>query len=143
MENLIDNRQEEEEKMQQMEDEVKKKLVKKNIFSFKFLVLYMITLIRTLTGFYYGGEFKYIGMRLINDDNFITQVAMGAFFLNFMIRFLFGKMHEKFGILCLYYFNIITNFLMSFSLLVLDRSYTGVFLLICFQRIASGIFLIL
>ena len=124
--------------MEKMEYEVKKNLIWNNIFSFKFLVMYMITLIRTLTCFYYGGEFKYFGMFLINDDAFLTKVALGAFVLNFLMRLSVGKLYESFGLTCMYFVNIIINLGMSVSLLFYGHSYTAVFMFICFQRLSSG-----
>lgn len=122
-----------------MEEKVKKDLIWKNIFSFKFGIMYLITLIRTLTCFYYGGEFKYFGMFLVNDDAFITKVALGAFVLNFMMRLSVGKLYESFGMTFMYFMNIVINLGMSLSLLYYGHSYTAVFLFICFQRLSSGI----
>ena len=108
------------------------------LFSTEFLLVFALTSIKSFSGFFYGENVKEIGNYMIEDDLFVTKVAMLGAFLNFLMRFSIGKLYEIFGIKMLYAINMILEMVQSLVLIFFGKTYLGFTIFILIWRASLG-----
>ena len=108
------------------------------LFSTEFLLVFLLTSIKSFSGFFYGENVKEIGNYMIEDDLFVTKVAVVGAFLNFLMRFSIGKLYEIFGIKMLYAINMMLEMSQSLVLIFFGKTYLGFTVFILTWRASLG-----
>lgn len=108
------------------------------LFSLAFLSVYLLTSAKSFSNFFYGQNFKEIGMSLIKDDSLITNIALFAGLFNFAIRFSMGRLNDIFGIKMLYLINMGIEMLISLVLIFYGDTFLGFSLFTIGYRMSSG-----
>ena len=65
------------------------------LFSPKVMFIFIIGVLRNLTGYYYLSQIKYIGTLYVNNDRFVTLAILFSLSINFVFRFGFGPIVKK------------------------------------------------
>ena len=61
----------------------------------KVMLIYLIGILRNLSGCYYTCQIKYIGIIYINNDDFVTLTILASISINFIFTFGFGPIVER------------------------------------------------
>ena len=115
-----------------------KPLVSNVLFSKEFILIFILTSIKSFSCFFYEQNIKEIGNYMIEDDLFITKVAMFGAFLNFLMRFSIGKLYKIIGIKMLYAINMILEMIQSLVLIFYGKTYLGFTIFIFIWRTSFG-----
>lgn len=113
-------------------------LVKAQLYSSKFLLLFLITVIKGSINFYYSNETKLIGMRMVHDDLFITYSTVIGIVINFLFRLTSGKLEDWVGFGGMYFLNIFLNICTSFTPFLIPNPKIALCVFITFQRTSNG-----
>lgn len=108
------------------------------MLSLGFWCLYLVTISKSFTNFYYGEYFKEIGMYLIRDDMFITKMAMIGSVVNFLSRFSMGYLFKLFGLKCLYCLNVFLEMVESVVVIYFGTTRLGFALFLFIFRASEG-----
>lgn len=122
------------------EKEISQKEVWATLFSGKFILIYIVTVLRTGVSFYYSNQMKLLGMNLINDDRFISRMTIFGFIVNLTVRLNVGKLYNYMGFNGLYCVQIVSNFTCSVILFYFGHFKLGYLMFMLIQRISSGRF---
>ena len=135
---LIDKLQNFEDKPPQPSKPIPKFKVLGKLLTCKFILLYVVSFLKTGVSFYYSNHVKIIGMTLIGDDRILTYAMIPGFLTNLFVRLSAGFFYKKFGFNVMYYTQISSNFLCSMILLKYGNLCTGFFAFVIMQRVSSG-----
>ena len=113
------------------------------IFSIGFISVLVVSILKAITNFMYNSLFKEFAMFFVNDDFFATQCAIAGIFFNLITRFFMGKLYEQLGIKWVYFVNMVLELLHLNTILFFGKNKFGFFIFYTFNRISSGILLIL
>ena len=61
----------------------------------KVVFIFIIGILRNLSGYYYTCQIKYVGTVFINDDDFVTLAILISISINFIFTFGFGPIVER------------------------------------------------
>ena len=108
------------------------------LFSADFIVMYLITLLKTSSSFYCSAEIKTIGMLLIGDDAFLTKIILGGILLSMSTRLSMGWIYNFFGMKMTYFVNLLFELLSVVFLFFFGHRKLGFAAFGIFTRISSG-----
>ena len=112
--------------------------VKSAFLSMGFLSIFVLSVAKSFSSFFFGENFKEIGLYLIKDDRLITNIGLVTGGVNFLVRFSMGKLYEKLGLKLLYLFNMAGEVMCALTLLFWGRSKLGFTLFTVIWRCSSG-----
>ena len=112
--------------------------LKKIMLSSPFIIIYLITLIKTTSNFYFSAEIKTLGMFYVNDDYFLTNIISVGIFFSFFTRLAIGMIYNYMGMRLTYFINILFEMLCSVFLFFSGHSKTGFLIFVLCSRISSG-----
>ena len=110
------------------------------LFSWKFVLMYVITLCKSGVNLYYGNEAKFLSLKMIEDDGFITTILLVGVVINVCMRVSMGRLEKVLGFGNIYILNLILNMLTSILPLFLGAAWLRVILFIFMQRSSNGKF---
>ena len=112
--------------------------LKSALLSWKFMLMYMITLCKSGVNLYYGNEAKFLSLKMVENDGFITSVLMCGVIINLVTRLNMGALEAYLGIGKLYCLNILLNMATSILPFFYQKSKFGVIGFIFLQRLSNG-----
>lgn len=114
--------------------------ITKILMSSQFLILYIVTLLKCSSNFFYSDYFKEFGMYFIKDDIYLGLMVMIGVVFNFLSRVSMGKIYNLFGLKMCYFLNIILEIFCALFLLfgATNKVFFGLFMMT--NRVSSGSF---
>ena len=112
--------------------------LKSALLSWKFILMYIITLCKSGVNLYYGNEAKFLSLKMVENDGFITSVLMFGVIINLVTRLNMGALEAYLGIGKLYCLNILLNMATSILPFFYQKSKFGVIGFIFIQRLSNG-----
>ena len=137
-ERLMDQLQNMEDEVPQPSQPVTEFRVLDKLLSCKFILLYVVSFLKTGVSFYYSNQIKIIGMTLIGDDRVLSLAMIPGFLTNLFVRLSAGFFYKRFGFNVMYYIQISSNFFCSMILLKCGTFRAGFFAFVIMQRVSSG-----
>lgn len=108
------------------------------VWSYQFVLIYLVTLIKTSSNFYYSCEMKGIGLVLIGDDKFVTNTISFGILMSFFMRLSMGFIFQLFGLKMTYLTNVLLEIIDMVLLFFGGRSKSFYFMFIMCNRLSSG-----
>ena len=105
--------------------------------SWPFVVVFILSFIKSFTNFSYNGLSKEFGMYFIGDDMFITKMSLAGIVISLFFRFNLGRIYNSLGIRMTYLINYIVEILCGIVLLIYGENKMG-FTIYLFLNKLSG-----